>query len=67
MICPRCAHEKSMVLSTDKSTVVERYRKCLGCGYVWATVELPKADIELRRYAKDLFGDKSIQRRLKDD
>ncbi len=55
MICPRCVSSHTKVLKTVKSTTTERFRKCMNCGYLWNTVELPKNDKYLSSYVKSLF------------
>lgn len=61
MDCPKCAFEDTKVISTSSSTIKERTRKCPVCGYVFATVELPKVDTYLEDYARELLkGDKKL-------
>lgn len=62
MICPRCANPKSKVMGTEKSTITERWRKCLACGYKWNTVEVPKNDRYLKGYTYSLFDDEAWQK-----
>jgi len=44
MWCPKCGNEKSRVIGTEKSGVVERYRKCPACNHSFATIEAVKFD-----------------------
>ena len=53
MICPKCAFEKTKVISTIKSTVNERWRKCPQCTFV--TVEIIKIDNDLKKYVKEIL------------
>ncbi len=39
MWCPNCHREKTRVIGTDKSYVVERFRRCDDCGYSFNTLE----------------------------
>lgn len=63
MWCPNCNSEKTTVVHTDKSYVVERYRKCESCNYTFATVEGIKFDPNLPAQAK--YSDDEIARILK--
>jgi transcriptional regulator NrdR family protein len=49
MNCPKCGHEKNIVLETRPSTLrpewLQRRRKCSACGERWNTVELPMSDV----------------------
>ncbi len=55
MICPKCAFEKTKVISTIKSTVNERWRKCPQCGATFVTVEIVKIDNDLKKYVKEIL------------
>ena len=47
MLCPECGEENNRVIDTTDSSsenVIDRVRKCLSCGYPWATEEKPKED-----------------------
>lgn len=55
MWCPRCAHDKTQVVGTVKSTQTERFRKCPECGYTWQTIEIPKYDWYPKKFLKSLF------------
>ena len=49
MNCPKCDHEKNLVLEARPSTLrpewTQRRRKCAKCGERWNTVELPVSDV----------------------
>lgn len=49
MNCPKCGHEKNLVLEARPSTLrpewTQRRRKCSKCGERWNTVELPMSDV----------------------
>ena len=49
MNCPKCGHEKNIVLETRPSLLrpewLQRRRKCSACGTRWNTVELPMSDV----------------------
>ena len=44
MWCPNCHSEKTRVIGTDKSYIVERFRHCDDCGYGFQTLESHKFD-----------------------
>ena len=49
MICPECGEENSRVIDTRHATSenkIYRVRKCLCCGYPWATEEVIKAEFK---------------------
>jgi transcriptional repressor NrdR len=52
MVCPYCAHNKTAVLSTVKSTTNERFRRCLKCGKTFQTIEAVRFDDYWKEYAK---------------
>lgn len=62
MTCPRCGNTKSRVMGTKTSTITERWRKCLECGYTWNTLEVPKNDKYLKSYTHSLFDDEKWQK-----
>jgi len=42
MLCPACAHDKSLVLKTrqePRSGAIDRVRECRACSHVWRTRE----------------------------
>ena len=40
MKCPKCKHDKSRVLRTEKyDDIVDRKRICCKCNYIWRTFE----------------------------
>jgi hypothetical protein len=43
MQCPKCAHDRSRVPSTNSQLADQTMRKrvCEACGHVWFTVEVP--------------------------
>ena len=43
MDCPRCGGDEIRALCTNgkESHQITRQRRCVGCGHVWYTVELP--------------------------
>jgi transcriptional regulator NrdR family protein len=49
MNCPKCDHEKNLVLEARPSTLraewTQRRRKCSACGHRWNTVEVPMSDV----------------------
>jgi len=45
MWCPKCGNETTRVVGTEKSGVVERYRKCPACKHAFATIESAKFDL----------------------
>lgn len=63
MWCPTCTSEKTKVVGTDKSSVVERFRKCEDCGYTFATIEAVKHDPTWEKSAA--YTDDEIARILK--
>jgi transcriptional repressor NrdR len=50
MWCPKCGG-RSEVAATRTADTVERFRKCLACGYAWQTIEAIKSDDYWREYA----------------
>ncbi len=54
MICPYCAHDKTRVVGTTKGLKNERFRKCLGCGKTFQTVEAVKFDDYWKEYAHEV-------------
>jgi len=63
MWCPNCLSEKTKVIGTDKSCVVERYRKCEDCNHTFATIEAIKHDETWVKNAQ--YTDDEITRILK--
>ncbi len=63
MWCPQCESEKTKVVGTDKSQVVERYRKCQDCGYTFPTIESVKCDPTWQQTAD--YTDEEVARILK--
>lgn len=63
MWCPACTSEKTKVVGTDKSAVVERYRKCENCGHTFATIEAIKHDPTWKENAA--YSDEEVARILK--
>lgn len=57
MICPKCAHDKTRVIGTIKTTQVKRFRKCTKCGYSFQTVEAILCDKYWREYAEATFDE----------
>lgn len=57
MSCPRCGNDRTKVLKTVKTTIIERLRRCPDCGYIWMTVEVPKNDKYLKSYTRSLLDD----------
>ncbi|EJP76018.1 MULTISPECIES: hypothetical protein [Campylobacter] len=57
MICPKCANEKTKVVTTIKSTTNERWRKCPKCGCTFETIEIIKIDSDLKEYVKEILKD----------
>ncbi|MDR1460840.1 MAG: hypothetical protein LBI78_04275 [Campylobacteraceae bacterium] len=54
MLCPKCASEKTEVVSTVKGSINERYHKCIECGYGFITLEIVKVDVSLIEYANEI-------------
>lgn len=52
MVCPKCAHSKTVVVGTVKGVTNERWRKCVKCAYTFGTVEAIKFDDYWREYAR---------------
>ncbi len=44
MWCPNCNSEKTRVIGTDKTYIVERFRRCDDCGYSFPTIESHRFD-----------------------
>ena len=63
MWCPNCDSEKTKVIGTDKSAVVERYRKCCDCDHTFATIEAVKNDLRWQENAA--YTDDEVKRILK--
>ena len=63
MWCPNCNSEHTKVIGTEKSHVVERFRKCEDCGYSFQTIEGIKHDETWEANAK--YTDEEIERILK--
>jgi len=63
MWCPSCQSDKTAVICTDKSHVVERYRKCKVCHFTFPTIESVKFDPELQEHAQ--YSDEEVARILK--
>lgn len=63
MWCPACKSEKTSVICTDKSHVVERYRKCQVCHFTFPTIESIKFDPKLEKHAK--YTDQEVANILK--
>ena len=55
MICPKCAHDKTVVVGTSSSTITERMRKCQKCGFSFMTLEVAKYDPYLKEYVKEIM------------
>ena len=55
MNCPKCEHDKSDILFTDKrpATILWRKRRCKLCGYEWQTSEMEDERMELTPVWKD--------------
>jgi len=52
MWCPKCGSEITRVVGTEKSAVVERYRKCSECKHSFVTIESCKFDKDWEVNAK---------------
>lgn len=52
MWCPSCSSEQTRVVGTEKSAVVERYRKCMECNHSFVTIESVKFDPKWQENAK---------------
>lgn len=52
MWCPKCGSETTRVVGTEKSSVVERFRKCRECAHVFATIETVKFDAQWQKDAQ---------------
>lgn len=63
MWCPKCEYEHTKVAGTDKSYIVERYRKCPECGFGFMTIETIKNDPEWQELAD--YSDEEIALILK--
>ena len=63
MWCPNCQSEKTRVVGTDKSYVVERFRTCDECGYSFTTLESHKFDPDWAKNAQ--YSEEEIQRIIK--
>jgi len=57
VICPKCAHEKTRVINTEKTTQVIRFRRCEKCKHTFQTVEAIKFDNYWRLYAKATYDE----------
>ncbi|WP_170000333.1 hypothetical protein [Campylobacter sp. RM9328] len=55
MICPKCAFEKTRVITTIKSTSNERWRRCPSCGATFVTIEMIKVDKKINEYVKEIL------------
>lgn len=63
MWCPNCQSEKTKVIGTDKSHVVERFRRCEDCGYTFPTIETHKFDAKWQENAQ--YSEEEAQRIIK--
>jgi transcriptional repressor NrdR len=45
MWCPICGYEKTIIVGTVTSSLVERFRKCPDCKYTFVTIEHVKNDL----------------------
>ncbi|TDO97443.1 hypothetical protein [Marinomonas balearica] len=67
MWCPNCESEKTRVVGTNKSYVVERYRKCSDCGYTFSTLESHRFDPKWSKNSEfsQQEADRMSQRRIR--
>lgn len=63
MWCPNCHSEKTRVIGTDKSYVVERFRRCDDCGYTFPTIESHRFDPNWQKNTE--YSEEEIKRILK--
>lgn len=52
MWCPKCGHETTRVIGTDKANFVRRFRRCVACSHNFITFESVKFDDQWKIDAK---------------